>query len=221
MRRALIGGLVVVLLAVLATIGLLLATRDTRAGPEIHALQSIPRTPSFQYSISNTYTRRDDAHIKRRYPHFAIDSEAVGLPAGVAEVAENTLDQKVRESIESVENTGIRFGYESVFQQGMQWQIDIDAKTGIRTDRILTVELTTSVTYGGDDQQLPSAVTMDMATGQVIGLDGIFAGGDSTGLREQIKDVLDREAAANDEAAGLSSVPVGNETISGITSGDH
>jgi hypothetical protein len=163
--------------------------------------------PSFRYQVQTTVTERDDAHIIRKYPKYTIQADPGALPDGVADAAAAVLDGSVGRVVSDFEAIGHRNGYEDVFAQGQKWDIGITSQPTVRADSILTVSYTASESFGGEGDEEPVAVTIDMRTGTQLGLTRLFTGGNTAELAQLVTDAL-RQKVNADTLPGDSPVPL-------------
>lgn len=187
------------------------------AAPSPSAQPTMPTTTglSFQYTVASTVTERDDAHILRKYPHYTISADQGALPAGVATAAVTVLNTSVTATVSDFESTGYHNGYQDIFAQGQKWQIAVAAGKPIRADSLLTITYTANESFGGETDEEPTALTIDMTTGQQIGLAQLFTGGDTSQLQQVVTAAL-QDRAKTDSPAGQSPTPIVAEDVTDI-----
>jgi hypothetical protein len=204
-RRSLIIRILAPLAVVLAagTAFLVLGQKTITRGPGSSAATTPPEYITFQYSIFAPISHRDDDKVLRSYPVVEIKEGRNGLPKDVGVRVTSLLNNQVRSTVSDFEKTGRKSGWDSVFETGGKWRIAIRPDVGIRTDWILTVAFTADETYGGVNTELPSATTIDMHTGNVITLDDLFKGGNSSILQRRVRTGLIAEVAQRQQTSSL------------------
>lgn len=202
-----------VLMAAVAGCGTVGGTATAAGGPS--TVPSSAAAPSFRYEVQTTITERDDAHVIRKYPKYAIQADPGGLPDGVADAAAAVLNGSIGRAVSDFEAIGHRNGYEDVFAQGQKWDIGITSQPTVRADSILTVSYTASESFGGEGDEEPVAVTIDMRSGEQLGLARLFTGGNTAELARLVKDALQQKVNA-DTQPGDSPVPLVPEEITDI-----
>lgn len=197
--------LVPVVAAVLAVGAAFLALgqKTIAHGPGSSTATTPPEYITFQYSVFAPIGHRDDNNVMRSYPVVEIKEGRNGLPKGVGARVTNLLNNQVGSAVSDFEKTGRRSGWDSVFETGGKWRIAIRPDVGIRTDWILTVAFTADETYGGVNTELPSATTVDMHTGNVITLDELFKGGNSSILQRRVRTGLIADVSQRQQTSSL------------------
>ncbi|HEX3590776.1 MAG TPA: hypothetical protein VHV74_14185 [Pseudonocardiaceae bacterium] len=208
--------LAAVLMVAAAGCGIVSGTATAAGGAStVPSSEPSAAAPGFRYQVQTTITERDDAHIIRKYPKYTIQADPGALPAGVADAAAAVLNGSVGRAVSDFEATGHRNGYEDVFAQGQKWDIAITPQPTVRADSILTLSYTASESFGGEGDEEPVAVTVDMRTGTRLGLTRLFTGGNTADLARLVTDAL-REKVNADTLPGGSPVPLVPEEITDI-----
>jgi hypothetical protein len=143
-------------------------------------------SPTWDYSVRVSTVTRNTAQEQRSYPRFSIVAAAGGLPAGSADRATTALNSRVAAVLAQFDQVGTANDYGD-----QQWTAQVsvhnpgaDPSRAVQQNRYLELGLMLEGSYGGETDQQPFTVLVDMSTGTQVGLDQIIDGGDTAELRQ-------------------------------------